>query len=482
MNELPELCRQPQQLIDGVWRAGGGSASTEIVNPATGSVLARYTSPTRADLDEALASAQKAFPLWRATPAFNRGQILHRAAALMRERIDVIGSVLTQEEGKPLAEAKSEVQITADMYDWFAEEGARAYGRIVPARAANLQQQVLREPVGPTAAFAAWNFPARNPGYKIAASLAAGCPIIVKPAEETPLTCLLLAQALIDAGLPTGVINVAYGDAPAISAQLIASDVIRKISLTGSTRVGQILARLAAEGTKKLTLELGGQAPVLIFDDADLDAAIKLLIGAKFRNAGQTCISPTRFFVQENVYETFVAGFVQAMRALKLGNGLAADTTMGPLVRRRRIADLAAFIDDAKARNARIITSENSGESQGAFLAPTVVADLDDDAKLMRDEPFGPVAAINSFKTLDEAVARANKLPYGLAAYAFTRSLHRAHAVAEGIEAGMIGINTCKISYPETPFGGVKGSGYGSEGAIEGLDAYLVTKSVSVAY
>ncbi|HEY8011242.1 MAG TPA: NAD-dependent succinate-semialdehyde dehydrogenase [Rudaea sp.] len=482
MNELPKLGKHPKQLIDGAWRAGRGNTVTEIVNPATGAVFAAYQAPAKGDLDEALDSARRAFPRWRAVPAYNRGQILRRAAALMRDRIAEIGSVLTQEEGKPLIEAKSEVQITADMFDWFAEEGVRAYGRIVPARAANLQQQVLREPVGPTAAFAAWNFPARNPGYKIAASLAAGCPILVKPAEETPLTCLLLVQTLIDAGLPTGVVNVVYGDAPAISEHLIASDVVRKISLTGSTRVGQILARLAADGTKKLTLELGGQAPVLIFNDADLQLAIKLLVGAKFRNAGQTCISPTRFFVQENVYEAFIAGFAEAAQALKLGDGLAPDTTMGPLVRRRRVADLAAFIDDARARHARIIGSENTSDARGAFVAPTVVADLDDNAKLMRDEPFGPVAAIASFTTLDEAVARANRLPYGLAAYVFTRSLHTAHVVAESIEAGMIGINTCKISYPETPFGGVKASGYGSEGAIEGLDAYLVTKSVSLAY
>lgn len=482
MNELPELCKQPKQLIDNAWRTGAGDAVTELINPANGAVLARYTGASKADLDDALASARKAFPLWRATPAFNRGQVLRRAAALMRERIETIAGVLTQEEGKPLAEARSEVQITADMYDWFAEEGVRAYGRIIPARGPNLQQQVLREPVGVSAAFAAWNFPARNPGYKIAAALAAGCPLIVKPAEETPLTCLLLAQALIDAGMPPGVVSVVYGDAPAISEHLIASEVVRKISLTGSTRVGRLLAELAAKDTKKLTLELGGQAPVLVFDDADLDAAIPLLVASKFRNAGQTCISPTRFFVQEGVYESFIDAFARAAFALKLGDGLAAGTTMGPLVRKRRIADVQAFLDDAKARGARILAGAQKGDAQGAFLAPTVVADLDDEAKLMRDEPFGPIIGVTPFKTMDEAVTRANRVPYGLAAYAFTRSLRNAHAVSEGLEAGMIGVNTCKISYPETPFGGVKASGYGSEGAIEGLDAFLVTKSVSLAY
>lgn len=482
MNDLPELCKQPKQLIDNVWRTGTGNAVTELVNPANGSVLARYAGASKSDLDDALESARKAFPRWRAIPAFNRGQVLRRAAALMRERIDIIASVLTQEEGKPLAEARSEVQITADMYDWFAEEGVRAYGRIVPARGPNLQQQVLREPVGVSAAFAAWNFPARNPGYKIAAALAAGCPLIVKPAEETPLTCLLLAQALIDAGMPPGVVNVVYGDAPAISEHLIASEVVRKITLTGSTRVGRLLAELAAKDTKKLTLELGGQAPVLVFDDADLDTAIPLLVASKFRNAGQTCISPTRFFVQEEAYESFIDAFARAAFALKLGDGLAAGTAMGPLVRRRRVADVRAFLDDAKARGARVLDGGQMSDPAGAFLAPVVVADLDDDAKLMHDEPFGPIIGVTPFKTLDEAVTRANHVPYGLAAYAFTRSLHNAHAVSEGLEAGMIGVNTCKISYPETPFGGVKASGYGSEGAIEGLDAFLVTKSVSMAY
>jgi succinate-semialdehyde dehydrogenase/glutarate-semialdehyde dehydrogenase len=291
-----------------------------------------------------------------------------------------------------------------------------------------------------------------------------------------------MAQALIDAGMPAGVVNVVYGDAAAISEHLIASDVIRKVSLTGSTRVGRILARLAAEGTKKLTLELGGQAPVLVFDDADLDAAIPILIAAKFRNAGQTCISPTRFFVQENVYERFIDTSANAAFALKLGDGLAADTAMGPLVRARRIADVQVFLDDAKARGARIFSGPQAGKTKGAFLAPVVVADLDDEAKLMRDEPFGPVIGVTPFKTLDEAVTRANRVPYGLAAYAFTRSLRSAHAVSEGLEAGMVGVNTCQISYPETPFGGVKSSGYGSEAAIEGLDAFLVTKSVSLAY
>ena len=481
MSDLPELCRNPKLLIDGIWREGGGDLVSEIINPATGVVIARYRAPSAADLDAALAAAAKGFQLWRRTPAHTRAGILRRCAALMRERIEQIATVLTLEEGKPLAEARGEILVTLEMFEWFAEEGMRAYGRIVPARSADLKQTVLREPVGPVAAFAAWNFPARNPGYKMAAALAAGCSCIVKPAEETPLTCLLLAQALSDAGLPDGVLNVVYGDAPTVSRHLIGSPVIRKISFTGSTRVGKELARLAAEGVKKITLELGGHAPVIVFDDADIDQAVKQLVAAKFRNAGQVCISPTRFFVQEAVYAQFVEKFSAATAGLKVGDGMAAQTEMGPLFHARRLPEMERFIDDAAQRNAKIAGGKALGKA-GYFWAPTVVSELNDDAKLMNDEPFGPIAAIARFSTLDEVVTRANSLPYGLAAYAFTQSLRRANQIADSLENGMVGVNTCRISYAETPFGGVKESGYGSEGAIEGLDAYLVTKSVSTAY
>lgn len=481
-DSLPDFLHSPKFFIDGQWRDGNGDVESAIVNPANGSTLAVYRSPSPDDLDAALEAAARGYRRWRDTPAFERGAVLRRAAALMRERTARIAQVLTLEEGKPLAEARGELLVTAEMFEWFAEEATRAYGRVVPARSANLQQQVLREPIGPVAAFAAWNFPARNPGYKIAAALAAGCSCIVKPAEETPLTCLLLAQALADAGLPAGVLNVVYGDAARLSSHLIASPVIRKISFTGSTRVGELLATQAARHAKPATLELGGHAPVLVFDDADLDNAIKHLIGAKFRNAGQTCISPTRFFVQQGVYAKFVEAFAGAASALKIGDGLADSTQMGPLFHARRLPEMQSFIDDLHDKGARIVQGGGQRRGAGYFWEPTVVSDVHDDARLMRVEPFGPFAAMTPFATLDEALDRANQLPFGLGAYAFTTSLRTANQVAAGLESGMVGINTCKISYAETPFGGVKESGHGSEGGTEGLDAYLVTKSISMSF
>ncbi|HRP74711.1 MAG TPA: NAD-dependent succinate-semialdehyde dehydrogenase [Rhodocyclaceae bacterium] len=481
MTLLPEFLRTPAFFIDGVWRIGTGDEEGAIVNPATGEALARYRSPSADDVDAALEAAGRGFRLWRRVPAIERGAVLRRAATLMRERMDEYARVLTLEEGKPLAEARGEWQVTADMFEWFAEEARRAYGRLVPARSENLQQQVVREPIGPVAAFAAWNFPARNPGYKIAAALAAGCSCIAKPAEETPLTCLLLAQALADAGLPAGVLNVLYGDPVELSSRLIASPVIRKISFTGSTRVGQLLAVQAAQLAKPATLELGGQAPVLVFDDADIDHAVGQLVPSKYRNAGQTCISPTRFFVQEGIYVRFVEAFAQASQALQVGDGMGDAVQMGPIFHERRLPEVQRFVEDAITRGARIVCGGQQRAVAGYFWEPTVVSDLEDDALLMRDEPFGPIAAIAPFATLEEGLERANALPYGLGAYAFTTSLRRAQKVADGLEVGMIGINTAKLSHAETPFGGVKQSGHGSEGGTEGLDAYLVTKSISLA-
>lgn len=481
MLDHQSLMSSPKFLIDGRWRHGAGDVEGVIINPATGETLSSYRSPSVADTDEALQSAERGFIQWRQVPAIERGAILRRAASLMRERIEVNATVLTMEEGKPLAEAKGEWLVTVEMFEWFAEEARRIYGRTVPARAQNLQQQVWREPIGPVAAFAAWNFPARNPGYKIAAALAAGCSCIVKPAEETPLTCLLLADALIDAGLPAGVLNVLYGDPAGLSERLIADPTIRKISFTGSTRIGQHLAVQAAQHAKPATLELGGHAPVLIFDDADVDFAVSQLVASKYRNAGQTCISPTRFFVHDGVYTQFVEALAASSRALRVGDGMSETTQMGPLFHQRRLPEMELFMDDAVSRGARVVCGGGARSGKGYFWEPTVVCDLEDDARIMQIEPFGPIAAVTRFSKVDDAIARANSLPFGLGAYAFTRSLRTSNQVAQGLEAGMIGINTCKIAYAETPFGGVKQSGHGSEGGTEGLDAYLVTKSVSIA-
>lgn len=474
---------RPQFLIDGRWRDGGGARRTDIVDPSSGACIGSYASPSASDLDEVLAAAGASFPRWRAVPAQQRGAMLHAAAALMRQRAEQIARVLTIEQGKPLAEARSEVLVTAEMFDWCADEAQRDYGRVVPSRHAGVRHLVLKEPVGPIAAFAAWNFPARNPGFKMAAALAAGCSCIIKPAEETPLTCLMLAQALLDAGLPAGVLNVVYGDPAAISAQLIASPVVRKISLTGSTRVGKLIAGIAAEGVKKLTLELGGHAPVIVCADADIELAVRQSLAAKFRNAGQQCIAPTRFFVQEECYPQFVAMFSQAAAAIKVGDGREPDTAMGPVISLPRRAAIERMIDDAASLHARVSrATPRALDPASCFLAPTVLSDVPDSASIMREEPFGPVAAITPFATLDEVVARANSLPYGLAAYAFTRSLHAANRIGEALEAGMVGINTCKVSGVELPFGGVKESGYGYEGGQEALDAYTVSKAISTMY
>ncbi len=474
---------RPLLLINGRWCEAVGDGATDIVDPATGERLASYVSPSAAQLDEVLAAAATAFPLWRATPAAQRGAVLHTAAALIRTRADHIARVLTTEQGKPLAEARAEVLATADMFAWCADEALRTYGRVVPARTSDVRHLVVKEPVGPVAAFAAWNFPARNPGFKIAAAVAAGCSCIVKPAEETPLTCLLLGRALFDAGLPPGVLGIVYGDPARISEHLIASPVVRKVSLTGSTRVGKLLAGLAAQGVKKLTLELGGHAPVIVFSDADIESAVRQTVASKFRNAGQQCIAPTRFYVQQDVYAQFVQRFSEAAAALCVGDGREAGTTMGPVVSQRRRAALQQLVDDAHAHRSRIYSpAAPAFAPQASFLMPTVITDVPDEAAVMREEPFGPLAAIVPFANLDEVVARANSLPYGLAAYAFTRSLRTANRLTDSLEVGMLGLNTTKVSGVELPFGGVKDSGYGVEGGQEALDAYLVSKTVSTQY
>ena len=479
---LPSLYRNPGQLIGGRWRPGNGDLRGEITDPATGRVLATYTSPSPADLDEALASAERGFALWRRTPAIERARILREAARLLREQAPMIAALATFEQGKPLAEGQAEVLATAEMFEWCAEEGRRAYGRSIPARSGRVKQRVEHEPIGVVAAFAAWNFPVRNPGYKMAAALAAGCACIIKPAEETPLCCIAITEALRQAGLPADVLNVVYGDAPALSQHLIRSAVVRKISFTGSTRVGSLLAGLAAEGAKPATMELGGHAPVLVFEDADIELAVRLTSATKFRNAGQMCISPTRFFVHASRADAFVEQFAHAARQLRVGNGFAPDTTMGPMSQQRRIEQMERFVVDAQERGARVVAGGAQEDGEGWFWQPTVIRDVPETALLMNEEPFGPVAAITTFERYEEAVAAANRLPYGLAAYAFTRSLCTAEELAVDIESGMLAINTTKAAFAETPFGGIKQSGYGSEGGAEALASHMVTKSITIAY
>ncbi|WP_428149784.1 NAD-dependent succinate-semialdehyde dehydrogenase [Brevundimonas sp.] len=469
----------PKLFIAGVWRMAGGGSTQPVLNPATGETIGDLPVADEADLDEALAAADAGFKIWRKTSAYDRARILHDAARLMRERSRYIGSVSTTEQGKPLAESSAEAMACADIFDWFAEEARRAYGRIVPSKHPGVRHMVFKEPIGPVAAFAPWNFPTTIPSRKMAAALAAGCSVIIKPAEEAPGSCLELARCLDDAGLPKGVLNVVFGVPADISTYLIASPVIRKVSFTGSTVVGKHLAKLAADGMKPTTMELGGHAPVIVFEDADLDLAVRLSAGAKYRNAGQICIAPTRFYVHDSLHDAFVEKFAAHAKSLKVGAGLDPATAMGPLANRRRLSAMGEFIGDAIGQGATAAAGGEGIGGPGNFWQPTLLSDVPNSARIMNEEPFGPVAVTQRFSSFDEVVEQANRLPYGLAAYAYTRSSRTAADIGDALEAGMIGINFSILTGPETPFGGVKESGHGSEGGHEGLEAYLVTKYVA---
>ncbi len=464
-------------FIDGSWQTGEGRDGFAVVNPATGAQIANLPLATEADLDAALAAADKAFPIWRATSIDERAAILHKTAALIRERADAIATLLTTEQGKPLAEARGEVLSSAAQFDYFAEEAKRAYGRVL-VRPTGQRSIVIKQPVGPVAAFSPWNFPVYLMAKKLAAALAAGCSIICKPPEETPACTNAIFHALTDAGLPKGVAQLVYGKPDFVSSHLIASPVIRKVSFTGSVPVGKHLLKLCAEGVKRTTMELGGHAPVLIFDDCDLEKTLDMVVPQKFRNAGQVCVSPTRFYVQESIYDAFTKGFAERAAKVKIGSGLDADTKMGPLANVRRPGAVEALIEDAKAKGARVMAGGEAGGKDGFFYRPTLLADVPLEADIMSTEPFGPVAVSRPFSTFDEVIAQANALPYGLAAFAFTENGRRANMLGDALEAGMVGINNFAISVPDAPFGGVKESGFGSEGGPEGLDGYMVTKAI----
>ena len=480
MTKIDDRYGPLQLFIAGEWLGTEGRVTEPVLNPATGEPVGLLPHASAADLDRAAAAAEAAFASWRRVPAYDRAMILRKAAALLRERADHIGRRMTLEQGKPFAEARLEALISADIFDYTADEGRRTYGRIVPARVPGMRWMVTREPVGPVAAFTPWNFPAVIPARKISAALATGCTMVIKPSEETPASVIELARALDDAGLPKGVLNVVCGVPGEVSERLIAAPEIRKITFTGSTSVGQQLAILAAKaGVKRATMELGGHAPVMIFEDADVDAAVQVLAGAKFRNAGQICIAPTRFYIHEAVHDRFVDGFAAAAEKLKVGDGMDAATTMGPLANPRRISAMQGLVEDALNHGAGLRLGGEALGNRGNFFAPSILTDVPDTARIMNEEPFGPVAVTARFQSLDEVIHQANRLPFGLASYAFTRDTATAQALADRVEAGMLGINNVMINMPETPFGGVKQSGYGSEGGTEGMDAYLVTKTVS---
>ena len=466
-------------FIDGAWRkSGSGGKGEDVINPATEKPLAHLPHAGKADLDEALAAAKKGFAVWKATSAYDRAKVLRKAADLIRERHDAMAKIMVLEQGKPYAEARAEVLVSADVIEWYAEEGRRVYGRIVPGRG-KVRQLVVSEPVGVVAAFTPWNFPVMMPARKIGAALATGCSVVLKASEETPGSCIELVKCFVDAGVPAGVINLVFGVPSEVSEYLLAQDTVRKISFTGSVPVGKHLAMLAAKGMKRATMELGGHAPVVVFNDVDPEKAADTIAAFKYRNAGQVCISPTRFYVQEEVYPRFLKRFTEYSTGIKVGDGLEKGVTMGPMANSRRIDAMESFVNDAKDRGGKIVTGGKRNGNQGYFYEPTIITDVPDDSKIMTQEPFGPLAPIVTFKSFDEVMERANSLAFGLAAYAFTSSNSTAAAVGDALESGMVGINSIAVSTPETPFGGVKDSGYGSEGGIEGLAPYLNTKFIS---
>ncbi|MCA0242500.1 MAG: NAD-dependent succinate-semialdehyde dehydrogenase [Proteobacteria bacterium] len=468
--------------IDGAFVAGRGTRRLRVLNPADGAPLADYAAADEADLAAAAGAAARGFAVWSRTLPLERFRLITRATALIRERAPAIARTLTLEQGKPLAEALREVQLSADIIDFLAEEAKRLAARGVPPRLPNvLSQTVARVPVGPVAAFTPWNFPANLPARKIGGALAAGCSVVLKPDEQVPGTALALLRAFRDAGLPPGVLNLVLGDPPQISSTLIAHPAIAKVSFTGSVPVGRQLGELAARHLKRYTAELGGHAPVIVCADADPAAVAKLAVPAKFRNAGQVCASPIRFLVHRSRIDAFRDAFVAGARALKVGNGLDDGTQFGPLIHERRLAEMQRLVDDAVACGGRVLCGGHRIDRPGWFYAPTVIEGASDAAQVQRQEPFGPIALLDAFDDLDDAVRRANALPYGLAAYGFTHDLAAAHRLGQGLQAGMVGINHFGVSQPETPFGGVKDSGLGHESGLEGLLSYTELKLISVA-
>lgn len=471
-----------QLFIAGQWQDAADGKTLAVFNPATGKEIGRVAHASKADLDKALAAAQKGFETWRDMTPAARSVIMRKAAGFMRERADAIGRLLTQEQGKPLAEAKGEAMAAADIIEWFAEEGFRVYGRTVASRwKPEVRQLVVKDPIGPVAAFTPWNFPINQVVRKVGAALAAGCSMLVKAPEETPAGPAELVRAFHDAGLPPGVLGLVYGNPAEISSYLIPHPTIRKVTFTGSTPVGKQLAAMAGQHMKRVTMELGGHAPVIVCEDADIALAVKSAGAAKFRNAGQVCISPTRFLVHESVKDEFAKALAKYAEGLKVGDGLAEGTQMGPLANPRRLAAMAEFHEDAVKKGAQVLTGGGRIGDSGNFWQPTVLADVPVDAKVFNDEPFGPVAAIRSFTKLEDAIAEANRLSYGLAGYAFTKSLKNADLLTRRVEVGMLWMNMPAMPSAEMPFGGIKDSGYGSEGGPEALEAYLNVRSVSIA-
>lgn len=467
-------------FIDGTWCDAEDGATFPVLDPATEERIGQAAHAGRADLEKAAAAADRGFRQWRSMSAFERAKLMRRAADLLRERVERIAWIMTREQGKPLAQSRAETMMAADVIDWFAEEARRAYGQVIPARAASVLQIAVKHPVGPVAAFTPWNFPINQAVRKLGAALAAGCSVILKAAEETPASPAELIRAFADAGLPDGVVNLVYGTPSEISEYLIAHPVIRKISFTGSTPVGKHLAALAGQHMKRATMELGGHAPVIVAGDAELSRAVPQMVAHKFRNAGQVCVAPTRFLVHTEVFDAFVKGFADKTAELKIGNGLDDDTEVGPLANERRIPALEALLQDALDQGGQLVSGGRRIGNNGWFFEPTILTDVPETARIMNEEPFGPVAVINRYDTLDAMIAEANRLPFALAAYAYAQSQATIGRLAAEVEAGMLSVNHLGLGLPEIPFGGIKDSGYGSEGGSEAIEAYLDTRLATI--
>lgn len=480
MTNKEDIFSQLSLYIDGEWLGRLGRDVVPVVDPATGEVLGDLPLATGADLQAALAAARSGFVVWRKKSPAERSDILRSVARRLMERREELSRILTQEQGKPLAESAVEVERSARIMEWYAEEGRRAYGRVIPADRPGVRQYSVPEPIGPIAAFSPWNVPLVTPVRKIAGALAAGCSVILKPSEETPGVALMLGKLFEEAGLPKGVLNIVFGDPAFVSRTLIASQVVRGITFTGSTAVGKSLAAMAMQNMQRVVMELGGHAPVLVFDDVDAERLGVAAANAKYRNAGQICTSPTRFFVHERIYERFAEAFISRASSLRVGDGRDPETEMGPLANERRVAAMEALVEDATSRGMRIATGGKRGPNRGSFFEPTVLLDMTDDCMAANVEPFGPLAGIASFASFDEVIARANRLPYGLASYVMTNRTATALAATEALEAGNIIVNHWTVSSAETPFGGVKESGIGSEGGTEGLRAFQNVKFVSL--
>ena len=469
-------------LINGKWKMGSENKAEPVYNPATNEVIGDLPHASKKDLDEALESNAEAFKLWKKESPLNRQRIIENACRNLESKFDQVATNLTIEMGKPLAEAKGELAVGLDVLRWYGEEGKRAYGRIVPSRMSNMSQTVIKEPIGPVIAFVAWNFPVMNVVRKIGGALAAGCTITIKPSEETPGTAIAIGRAFMDAGLPPGVLNIVFGVPSEVSEHLCGSKIPRKLSFTGSIPVGKHLQKLAADNMIRCTMELGGHSPLMVFDDTDIDMAAKISVAGKFRNAGQVCVSPTRFLVQDTVKEQFIRAVINETNKIKVGNGLDDGINMGPLIAERRIDIMKDFVNDAVENGANIEMGGNRMNLEGSFFAPTILTNVSDNTKIMNEEPFGPLLPIDTFNSVDEVIDRANRLDFGLASYAFSNDPKIVSFLKSEIQAGLLAVNSTVVSTPETPFGGIKQSGYGSEGGIEGLDAFLVTRFISESY